>query len=329
MSVQTRLNGSKVLKGAAAVCLRLDSRRGEAPLHLSRAVAEAEINLPYVTLVREEDDWVVTLAVEGADGSRLEGLLKDGRFGDILWNDSNCIILSLFPHQSNPRVPAMLFEAFGKMGIPVGGAANSPSALSLLLNHGLLGTVGSLLFDIFQFSTYRTPEEWKEAQKGKEVLYKEVVASYQEKHPKVYGVNCFEKQELVSKVVRNATLSPVSAVMEKASQKGLRLSLFTSCPSAKKDERHVTYCLPLGSLNPDSTGALEIPASVFSMNGPHFGDRYGITSELLAAFNKSSIDLLALNCTVASITGAIKAADMDRAVEAIQGCFEVPSVLRL
>jgi aspartokinase len=329
MSSQTRLNGSKVLKGAAAFALLLNPEKSGAPLQLSKAIAEAEINLPYVTLTRDKESWVVTLAVEGADKSRMHSLLKESPLGELLWTDQNCMILSLFPHQSNPRVPAMLFEAFGSMGIMVEGAANSPSALSLILSQDLLDKISALLFDVFQFSTYSTPEEWKEAQKGKEVLYKEVVASYQEKHPKVYGLNCFENQGFVIDYVEDPTLRPISGIMDRASDKNLRLSLFTSCPSKDKSRTQVNYCLPIHSLNNGSAASADIAAAVFSMNGPHFGDRYGITSELLAAFNKKEIEILALNCTVASITGAIKATDIDPAIEAIQGCFEVPTVFRV
>ena len=62
---------------------------------------------------------------------------------------------------------------------------------------------------------------------------------------------------------RDKTLSPVAGVMDRASQKGLRLSLFTSCPSEDENLRHVTFCLPLGSLKPDSPDAVETPAAVF------------------------------------------------------------------
>ena len=81
--------------------------------------------------------------MEDSDEARMGSLIEERSLGEILWADPNCIILSLFPHQSNPRIPAMLFKAFGEMGIAVEGAANSPSALSLILHRGLLGKVGT------------------------------------------------------------------------------------------------------------------------------------------------------------------------------------------
>ena len=60
------------------------------------------------------------------------------------------------------------------------------------------------------------------------------------------------------------------------------------------------------------------------MNGPHFGDRFGIVSELLNAFEKNGVDLLCLGCTIASITCVVQALYLDPAIRVIKKCFEVP-----
>jgi len=336
MTAGNRLNGSKVLKGVAAFTLLCPSPGEEMPLGLSRTFAEAGINLPYVTMTRDQGAFAMTLVVETADASRTERLLTGGEFGDLVHHNNACVVLSLFPHQSNPGVPAALFRAFEKEDLHLEGIANSPSAISLVFEEPHLEPASRILFEAFTFKTYRTPEEWKTAQEGKEVLYKEVVASYQEKRPKVYGVTCLENQRLVSHVLEDGSLAPVAGILEKAADLGQRLSLITFGPSRTSAREHVLYGLPapVPSGTPDDANvpvpftATETPAAVFTMNGPHFGDRYGITSELLAAFDKNGVHLLALNCTVASITGAIPAPELDAALDAIQNCFEVPSVFR-
>ena len=60
---------------------------------------------------------------------------------------------------------------------------------------------------------------------------------------------------------------------------------------------------------------------MISIFGPHFGDRYGIASELLHAIEESGVDLLALNCTIASIIGVVPSHQIKSAIQAIQGCF--------
>ena len=64
------------------------------------------------------------------------------------------------------------------------------------------------------------------------------------------------------------------------------------------------------------------------MNGPHFGDRYGIVSELCESLEGRQVDLLALSGTIASITGVIPRHQVEPALEAIQERFEVPSVTK-
>ncbi len=333
-----KLNGGKVLKGVSAFALSCRPEQDEAPLLLCRAIAEAGINLPYVTILRRGLGWLITLAVEIRHEERILSLLLPGVFGHITCRCRDNAILSLFPHQSNPGIPAALFASFGRAGLAVQGMANSPSALSIVLRQKHLDPVSRVLFDAFTFKTYRTPEEWKAAQRGKEALYKEVVASYQEKRPKVYGVTCRAHQHLVSILLDDPSLSPAAPVMNEAADQGLRLSLIVSSPLCSNGPFHLTYCLPERSKGEAAVPLLDQipgtnpspgkPAAVFSMNGPHFGDRYGITSELLAGLEAKGVSLLALNCTVASITGAVPAPELDAALEAIQGCFEVPSVFR-
>ena len=68
------------------------------------------------------------------------------------------------------------------------------------------------------------------------------------------------------------------------------------------------------------------PVAVFAMNGPHFGDRYGIASELLTTLRDRGIDILGLSCTIASITGIVPSHQLESAIEAIEASFEVPSI---
>ncbi len=328
-----RLNGSKVLKGVSAFALACPPGREQAPLLLCRDLAGAGINLPYLTLAALGRERLVTLAVEAPHQEAVHHTLAGGAFGRVTWSCRSCAVLSLFPHQSNPGIPAALFAAFRRGGLPVHGLANSPSALSLLVREEQLDTVARTLFEAFTFRGCTTPEEWKAAQEGKEALFKEVVASYQERRPKVYGVTCIRNQQYVSVLLEDPSLSTAAPAMAKAAERGLRLSLIASVP-LPGGPRLLTYCLPgttpgepfrlLPSPLPESALVPAEPFAVFTMNGPHFGDRYGIADELLAALDRSGVSLQALNCTVASITGAVPDRDLEPALEAIRGCFEVP-----
>ena len=70
------------------------------------------------------------------------------------------------------------------------------------------------------------------------------------------------------------------------------------------------------------------PVAILSMNGPHFGDRYGIVSEFLAALTDRSVQLLGLSCTIASITGVFPSQHLQPAIQAVQACFDIPSIVK-
>ena len=121
------------------------------------------------------------------------------------------------------------------------------------------------------------------------------------------------------------------------SKKGLDLT-FLAASRLRNETALVDLCLPLtkkGSNRRSIKQALkrshiktDVPVGTFSMNGPHFGDRYGIASDLLSALETAGIDLLGLSCTIASITGVVPSSQLSRTIDAIRDCFDVPSLVK-
>lgn len=116
----------------------------------------------------------------------------------------------------------------------------------------------------------------------------------------------------------------------------MRVGFFTACPGLHQREVDYFFCLPVSETGPAENlqsflnkRSLEPPVSVasLSMNGPHFGDRYGIASDLLQAFRVAGVEVCGLSCSVASITAVVPEQQTHFAIEAIQNCFEVPSVI--
>ena len=278
----------------------------------------------------------MNILAESPDAMRLSRLIEEN-FEKKSTPSPKSVILSIFPHKRNPEITGTLFEAFSREGVEPEAMANSPSAISVVLKEDALNKASSALFGPFSFSAYRTPEDWKLTQKGKEQLYKEVVASYQEQRPKVYGLEYQDRQELVRVKLNSRNLGDFGISFKKFSSLGLRLTFLATDPCEEEEMEKVVFCLP--SAEDDSHGEImsEIPSwidtgsidpvATFSMNGPHFGDRYGIVTELLTSFEKNGIDLLGLSCTIASITGAVPSPHLKTAIQAIQACFDVPTVI--
>jgi len=337
MSDPEKLGGFKVLKEAVLLSPDPFGPDKQLPVVLFRILAEHEINLPYVTCVLENSGrWQVNMAVAFKD-ARTAGRLISETLGKRPHQQSNAAILSIFPHRKKPAVTGALFETFAHEGIHPEAMAHSPSAISAVLEEHLLIQASSALFGPFSFGAYRTPADWKLAQQGKEKLYKEVVATYQEKHPKIYGLEYQDHQELLHISLEASNMSTLGAAFQGVSHHGLDLTFLVAGRSRGKID-FMDLCLPLtkrGSNKEDIARKLgpiqiEVRDSVgtFSMNGPHFGDRYGIVRDLLIALETAGVNLMGLSCTIASITGVVPSSHLALTILAIQDCFHVPSVQR-
>jgi aspartokinase len=337
MTPSAKLGGFKILKDVVRLSLVASNQTPYFPIELCHLIAKEKINLPYITCVNEGHWWGLNIMVDSANGVRTSQLIENA-FGKIFTRDSESVILSIFPHKNNPEITGTLFEVFDQEEIDPDAFANSPSAISVVLKRDMISKASNALFEPFRFSAYRTPADWKLAQKGKEQLYKEVVASYQEKRPKVYGLECQGGQELLQLKLNQGNMAQLGMAFKEFARMGLYLTFLSTSPGHGEASETLIFCLP-GSETRSNTeimnkilprGELESrsPVSVFSMNGPHFGDRYGIVSELLHALNESGIDLMALGCTIASIIGVVPSHQIEPAIQAIQGCFEVPSIIR-
>jgi aspartokinase len=330
------LGGFKILKDVVRISLISFPETKDFPVRFFNAIASEKINLPYLTSVYGGKSWGLNVVIEGPDEERTLRLIQS-IFGKVFQVGVGSAVLSLFPHKNNPAITGALFETLAQQGVRWEALANSPSAVSVVLRQEFLDRASDALFRSFRFSAYRTPSDWKLAQKGKEKLYKEVVASYQEKRPKVYGLNYRDSQDLIVIEVGGKGVGSLGRAMKSFGSRGLDLSFLASSPD-DHGKTNIFFCLPktgkkiYQDLMHDPASDIRIasvhPAAMFSMTGPHFGDRYGIASELLNTLSKAGIDLMALTCTIASIRGVVQTYQVESAIQAIRGCFEVPAVIK-
>ena len=336
MNAAERLGGFKILNEVSWISV-IQPKGRKFPLLFSHLMASEKVNIPFLTCGEQNQAWGLDLVVDTQSEKKILGLIEK-EFGKINLTTTECAVLSIFPHRSKPDIIGSLLDVLGKVGKQPIAFANSPSAISAVLSKDVINEATSALFGPFQFGPYRTPADWKLAQKGKEKLYREVVASYQEKKPKVYGLEWQDKQELIHVKLDSSNLSSMGTVFKDFSRLGLILTFLISRPSKEKGKGNLFFCLPesekndyLGTIEgslPEASTVEDSFVASFSMNGPHFGDRYGIISELLTALDQARTNLLGLSCSIHSITGVLPAAQINSAVDAIQGCFDVPSVTK-
>jgi aspartokinase len=337
MNTSTRLGGFKILKDVVWISLIQPKGDYGFPAAFADFMAKEKINLPFLTCGNQNRACGLNFVVDAQDEKKTLGLIKKD-FRKTNLSITKGAILSIFPHRSKPEIIGALLDVLGKLGDQPIAFANSPSAISAVLNEVVINEATNALFDPFEFGPYRTPEDWKLAQKGKEKLYKEVVATYQEKKPKVYGLEWQDEQALIHVKLDSGHISTMGTLLKDFAQWGLVLTFFISRPSIDENKGNLFFCLPepdkhdyMGMIQtalPDASTIEDPSVASFSMNGPHFGDRYGIISELLISLDKAQVELLGLSCSIHTISGVLPANQIHSAIEAVQECFEVPSVTK-
>ncbi len=337
MSPRTRLGGFKILDNVVWISLLHPGEDPGFPAALCGRLAREKVNLAFLTCENREEAWRLNLAAE-PDGAEKAAAATKAAFPGIRADGSTSGILSLFPHRSDPGITSALLDLFDRKGIQAEAMAHSNSAISVILRDAVLDMTAGALFEVFCFGAYRTPADWRLARKGKEQLYREVVASYQEKQPKVYALEWYERQELFQMRLNRPEIPLMGKRLADFARSGRMFTFLVLGPSGDEETASLSFCLPASSENdtprpiPDRIPGTAVrkvsPVAVFSMNGPHFGDRYGIASDLLSAFSAEGIALPAFSCSIHSVMGVVFSRDSDRAIRTIRECFEVPSVIR-
>jgi aspartokinase len=337
MAPSVTLGGFKVLKDAIWFSMSSPAEEANFPARFCSLVAQEKINLPFLTCIREGRAWCLNTLVDAADEKKISTLIEQV-FGRIFSRKSESIILSIFPHKHNPWIIGTFLETLGREGLRPEALANSPAAISVVMRKELLPKAGKALFGPFRFSAYRTTDDWKLVQRGRETLYKEVVASYQERRPRVYGLRYREGQECVYTRFEDGRVDQFGPVLKQLDRLGLKLTFLATSPCREKGQGHMILCVsrPINGSSrdimqdaaPDLVVEGGFSAAMFSMTGPHFGDRYGIASELLTALDRAEVDLLGLNCSISSIKGVVLPDQIQPAIQAIRGSFEVPAVTK-
>lgn len=332
-----RLGGFKVLKGVSGFSIVYPKESHYHLEPLSRDLAQKKINIPLFISESQGRSGGLQMVVETQKAGETSCALRT-LAAKRSSETARRAVLSLFPHRNDPHIAGALLQTLGKDGVRFSALAHSQSAISVVLQESDLNRAVSALFDPFRFGTYRTPADWKLAQKGKEDLHKETVATYQEQRPKVYCLEWQNHLSLIQVVFQNSYEGAMGLVFEDLAEKRFHLNFLITSPEREEGEARMLFCVQenLQGLVPALTAKwlpdariFETPAvALFSMNGPHFGDRYGLIAELLDALEDSGVELLALSCSIASMAGVVPSSEIRMAIDAIQSRFDVPSVIQ-
>ena len=297
-------------------------------------LAHNQINLTFLTYVARspEPEAIAAFCTAGATGDAGYTLAKThGSANEVQFHKDTCI-LTLFPHDKRLEIIGNFIYSLSRAKILLYGLASSSAAISAVLPGKAKHRAVQILFQRFAFSGYATPRDFYAAQILPEQALREVVAVYQEKVIKVYCIVDQPDLELWELALPSATaLEDLALSLIALGDRDSKLPFLIALPGPE-GRLLLTFTLVkhgapeveniLHSHLPGVTARRQAPVAAIFLHGPHFGDRYGIADTLVKTLEKAQVQLLALSCTVSSISAIIRQGDLARAVQVLGETFE-------
>jgi hypothetical protein len=302
-------------------------------------LAEHRINLSFLTHVAGDREVVCT---ESRNGSAALSLLQT--YADpeaALALQAGTAILAVYPHDKRPEVFGTFIRSLARARVVIHGLGSSPSAIAAVLSSTRIKPAVEQLFEHFRFPGFASPQEFFSAQPPPKEYVEKVVATYQEKITKVYWIIPHSDLDLWGmSIATSDILAGFAAALMEMGALGLTIPFLIALPGLGSQD----FILSFSTARRQRTGEDHGPelrrilkhhlpelrpmrltpvAGIF-LHGPHFGDRYGIAHTLVAALEAAHISLLALSCTISSISLIIRQHELAAAQVILGNTFAAP-----
>ena len=301
-------------------------------------LAENKLNLTFLTHVAGDR---TSLCTTDAIGEGALALLR-GVAGseDAFQFQKDISLLAVYPHDKLAKNIGAFIHALARSKTRIYGLASSLSAITTIIENRRQAKVINCLFEDFEFTSFTTAHDFFTAQEYPEEYVRKAVATYQEKVIKVYWVLPYPDLDLwAASIPSAAILGDIADVLIKIGDLGLTMPFLIAIPRLRTDELLIAFstahpqdAMDQGSeirrlLSEHIPGIRPMrltPVAGIFLHGPHFGDRYGIANTLVEALEKAHVSILALSCTISSISVIIRQQELAPALLVLSQQFEGP-----
>ncbi len=335
-----RIGGLKVMEGGACVVSSSPPGANRLDVDICAPLAQNRINLTFLAHIAGDNDYQV-LCTAGEAGETAFTLLKSHAVPETAVQfKPAAAVLALYPHDKRPEIIGNFIRSLARARVMLHGLASSPSAISAVLSSRRTKAIVRQLFENFQFSSFASPQDFFAAQPPPAELVEKVVATYQEKVIKVYCIVPLPDLDLWGASISSAaSLEGFAAVLMDLGELGLQLPFLAAIPELASKEFLVSFSTRRNQSGEDQSEAVRgilrrrlpdirlmhlTPVAGLFLHGPHFGDRYGIAHTLVDALEKAHISLLALSCTISSISLIIRQQELAAAQLVLGNTFAAP-----
>jgi hypothetical protein len=310
-------------------------------------LARHSINLTFLTHVAGDREVLCTERRSGEAALTLLQAQADPQASLVLLPGT--VILAVYPHDKRPEVIGTFIRSLARARVVIHGLASSPSAISAVLSSKRIKAAVEQLFEHFHFPGFASPQEFFSAQPPPQEYLEKVVATYQEKIPKVYWIIPQPDLDLWGMSIATADiLEGFAAALMEIKDLGLAIPFLVALPGLGGQEFILSFSTArrqpgthrlaaaasgdhgsevrrlLKNHLPELRPMRLTPVAGIFLHGPHFGDRYGIAHTLVAALDQAHISLLALSCTISSISLIIRQHELAAAQVILGNSFAAP-----
>jgi hypothetical protein len=334
-----RIGGLKVLEEGACVESSSPVEDNRLGREVCAPLAQHRLNLTFLTHVAGDREVLCTAANHGEAAFTLLQSHADPQ-GSLELKPGTSI-LAVYPHDKRPSVIGTFIKSLAQARVVLHGLASSPSAISVVLSSGRTKAAVDQLFEHFHFPGFASPREFFSAQAPPKEYLEKVVATYQEKVTKVYWIIPQSDLDLWGMSIATADiLAGFAQALMEMGQMGLSIPFLVALPGLGGKEFILSFSTAwrqpggadrgseirriLRNHLPDLRPMRLTPVAGIFLHGPHFGDRYGIAHTLVSALEKAHISLLALSCTISSISLIIRQHELAAAQVILGNTFAAP-----
>ena len=330
-----------------------ESHSGPEPksVYLYRSLAADRVNIAFMTLDFLRSPGQMTCLVAAEDlphGRAVFGDMPAGRRSSDF--DDAAGLISVFPHQFDPAVIGMVFDAMARQQCPWHCMASSGSTVALVTDFAWQQEAGqaigrrmnlpdeavSILQQDFHTEYDAISRRLKTAP--------ETVAQYVESRIRTYGIQIKDEILVCRLQARPGSQALLAGFFEALADERVRFS-YVCADRTADDEVHVAIAMPVTHTGVDSIRSLlaagpfrqiqirqnarkNMPmiqnAQMITFHGPHFGDRYGIADKALGCLSGAGVPVWLAGCVGATVT-LIVPPDMGRAAtDALSASFDSP-----
>jgi hypothetical protein len=301
-------------------------------------LAQHKINLNFLTHVAGDR---AVLCTAGEAGEAALSMLRSRAGPAAAFKlQPGTAVLAVYPHDKRPDIIGNFIRSLARARVVIHGLASSPSAISVVLSSRRITAAVEQLFEDFYFPAFASPAEFFAAQPPPEEYLQKVVATYQEKIIKVYWIVPQPDLDLWGLSIASPDiLEGFANAMMDLGELGLKLPLVTALPGLGAKDFIVSFSASrapsgvdhgsevrriLKNHLPEARPMRLTPVAGIFLHGPHFGDRYGIVQALLEALDQARVKLLALSCTISSISLIIRQQELAAAQLVLGKTFAAP-----